>query len=121
MNESEKTAETTIEKETETVDKKNTIVKICETIDVKSLLNLGDNQEILNSKKITSSNNDVITVNEDGTVVAKDTGKAILTVETPDGNEQQIEVEVVKEDKKTFTSDAEEGQTSGLILPKYVK
>ena len=45
--------------------------------------------------KIISSNSDVITVNEDGTVIAKGLGKAVLTVEAPNGVKSQVEIEVV--------------------------
>lgn len=113
-------SETTTKNETETetessenekASNKNPVVKIGETINVKSLFNLGDNEELLKNTEITSSNNDVIVVNENGTVVAKETGKAILTVKTSNGDEQQLEIEVVKEDINNFSSDAEGGQT----------
>ena len=45
--------------------------------------------------KIISSNSDVITVNKDGTVIAKGLGKAVLTVEAPNGVKSQVEIEVV--------------------------
>lgn len=115
-NKTECETETKTENETESSEKekagnKNPVVKIGETINVKSIFNFEDNEEFLKNSEITSSNNDVIVVNEDGTVVAKEIGKAILTVKTSDGNEQQIEIEVVKEDIKTYSSNAEEVQT----------
>lgn len=45
--------------------------------------------------KLISSNSDVLFVNEDGTILAKGLGKAILTAETKNGVKTQTEIEVV--------------------------
>ena len=57
--------------------------------------------------KFVSSNSDVLTINEDGTIVAKGLGKAILTVEAPNGVKSQVEIEVVDD-----TADIENGETT---------
>ena len=64
-------------------------------IDVKVTVNPSDATYTMSDLKFISSNSDVICVNEDGTIVAKGLGKAILTVEAPNGVKSQIEIEVV--------------------------
>ena len=62
--------------------------------------------------KVISSNSDVITVNEDGTVIAKGLGKAVLTVEAPNGVKSQVEIEVVDSTADTGNEENTENNTN---------
>ena len=76
-------------------------------VDVKLTVNPTDATYNMSDLKFVSSNSDVLTINEDGTIVAKGLGKAILTVEAPNGVKSQVEIEVVDD-----TADIENGETT---------
>ena len=86
-----------------------TTVNVGDTIEIKTTVN-PTNATYPNDIKYTSSNSDIIYVNEDRTIIAKGVGKAVLTAETSNGIKQQIEIEVKaaeegKEDNGAKTSD----------------
>ena len=64
-------------------------------VDVRVTVTPTDATYTMEDLKFTSSNSNILYVNEDGTVTAKALGKALLTVETKDGIKSQIEIEVV--------------------------
>ena len=76
-------------------------------VDIKVTVNPTDATYNISDLKFVSSNSDVLTINEDGTIVAKGLGKAILTVEAPNGVKSQVEIEVVDD-----TADIENGETT---------
>lgn len=76
-------------------------------VDIKVTVNPTDATYNMSDLKFVSSNSDVLTINEDGTIVAKGLGKAILTVEAPNGVKSQVEIEVVDD-----TADIENGETT---------
>ena len=76
-------------------------------VDIKVTVNPTDATYNMSDLKVVSSNSDVLTINEDGTIVAKGLGKAILTVEAPNGVKSQVEIEVVDD-----TADIENGETT---------
>ena len=76
-------------------------------VDVKLTVNPTDATYNMSDLKFVSSNSDVLAINEDGTIVARGLGKAILTVEAPNGVKSQIEIEVVDD-----TADIENGDTT---------
>ena len=76
-------------------------------VDIKVTVNPTDATYNMSDLKFISSNSDVLTINEDGTIVAKGLGKAILTVEAPNGVKSQVEIEVVDD-----TADIENGETT---------
>ena len=92
-------------------------VLIGENVDVKVTVNPADATYNISDLKFISSNSDVLFVSEDGTVVAKGLGKAILTVVAPNGVKSQIEIEVVdsiddpKEDETTGDTTTEENKS----------
>ena len=79
-----------------------TVANIGDIIDIKLTVN-PTNATYADSVKYTSSNSDVILVKEDGTIIAKGAGKAILTAETQNGIKQQIEIEVKDADEANIT------------------
>ena len=72
----------------------DTKANVGDIINVKVAVN-PTNATYPNDIKYTSSNSDIILVREDGTIVAKGAGKAILTAETSNGIKQQLEIEVL--------------------------
>ncbi len=76
-------------------------------VDIKVTVNPTDATYHMSDLKFISSNSDIISINEDGTIVAKGLGKAILTVEAPNGIKSQVEIEVVDD-----TADIENGETT---------
>lgn len=76
-------------------------------VNIKVTVNPNDATYNMSDLKFVSSNSDVLTINEDGTIVAKGLGKAILTVEAPNGVKSQVEIEVVDD-----TADIENGETT---------
>ena len=76
-------------------------------VNIKVTVNPTDATYNMSDLKFVSSNSDVLTINEDGTIVAKGLGKAILTVEAPNGVKSQVEIEVVDD-----TTDIENGETT---------
>ena len=76
-------------------------------VNIKVTVNPTDATYNMSDLKFVSSNSDVLTINEDGTIVAKGLGKAILTVEAPNGVKSQVEIEVVDD-----TADIENGETT---------
>ena len=76
-------------------------------VDIKVIVNPIDATYNMSDLKFVSSNSDVLAINEDGTIVAKGLGKAILTVEAPNGVKSQVEIEVVND-----TADIENGETT---------
>lgn len=76
-------------------------------VDIKVTVNPTDATYNMSDLKFVSSNSDILTINEDGTIVAKGLGKAILTVEAPNGVKSQVEIEVVDD-----TADIENGETT---------
>ena len=60
-------------------------------------------------------------VKEDGTIIAKGAGKAILTAETQNGIKQQIEIEVKDADEANITkavNNKKTNQTKKSLSPK---
>ena len=76
-------------------------------VDIKVTVNPTDATYNMSDLKFVSSNSDVLTINEDGTIIAKGLGKAILTVESPNGVKSQVEIEVVDD-----TADIEDEETT---------
>ncbi len=97
-----------------------TVANIGDIIDIKLTVN-PTNATYADSVKYTSSNSDVILVKEDGTIIAKGAGKAILTAETQNGIKQQIEIEVKDADEANITkavNNKKTNQTKKSLSPK---
>ena len=73
----------------------NSKVNIGDKINLKISTNPSDATNVDNLK-ITSSNNEVIYIDEQGNIIAKTAGKAIITVEAENGVKSQIEIEVLE-------------------------
>ena len=98
----------------------STVANIGDIIDIKLTVN-PTNATYADSVKYTSSNSDVILVKEDGTIIAKGAGKAILTAETQNGIKQQIEIEVKDADEANITkavNNKKTNQTKKSLSPK---
>lgn len=98
----------------------STVANIGDIIDIKLTVN-PTNATYADRIKYTSSNSDVILVKEDGTIIAKGTGKAILTAETQNGIKQQIEIEVKGADEASETKvvdNKKTNQTKKSLSPK---
>ena len=95
-----------------TVNVENSKVNIGDTITLNIKINPSDatNTDIL---KITSSNEDVIYIDENGNIIAKSAGKAIITVEADNGVKNQIEIEVLEPTTGDNTEENENGGMSG--------
>ena len=97
-----------------------TLANIGDIIDIKLTVN-PTNATYADSIKYTSSNSDIIMVKEDGTIIAKGAGKAILTAETQNGIKQQIEIEVKDTDGANETKvvdNKKTNQTKKSLSPK---
>ena len=88
-----------------------TVANIGDIIDIKLTVN-PTNATYADSIKYTSSNSDIIMVKEDGTIIAKGAGKAILTAETQNGIKQQIEIEVKDTDGANETKVVDNKKTN---------
>ena len=98
----------------------STVANVGDIIDIKLTVN-PTNATYADSIKYTSSNSDVVLVKEDGTIIAKGTGKAILTAETQNGIKQQIEIEVKGADEASETKvvdNKKTNQTKKSLSPK---
>lgn len=98
----------------------STVANVGDIIDIKLTVN-PTNATYADSIKYTSSNSDVILVKEDGTIIAKGAGKAILTAETQNGIKQQIEIEVKDADEANITkavNNKKTNQTKKSLSPK---
>lgn len=95
-----------------TVNVENSKVNIGDTITLNIKINPSDatNTDTL---KITSSNEDVIYIDENGNIIAKSAGKAIITVEADNGVKNQIEIEVLEPTTGDNTEENENGGMSG--------
>ena len=78
-----------------TVDVENSKVNIGDTIKLNINLEPTDatNKDTV---RITSSNPDVVFIDENGNIIAKSAGKAIISVEAENGIKDQIEIEVIE-------------------------
>ena len=79
-----------------TIHVENSQVNIGDTIKLNIQVNPDDATNQANLK-LTSSDNDIISIDEQGNIVAKSVGKAIITVEADNGIKNQIEIEVLEE------------------------
>ena len=79
-----------------TIHVENSQVNIGDTIKLNIQVNPDDATNQANLK-LTSSDNDIISIDEQGNIVAKSVGKAILRVEADNGIKNQIEIEVLEE------------------------
>lgn len=79
-----------------TIHVENSQVNIGDTIKLNIQVNPNDATNQANLK-LTSSDNDIISIDEQGNIVAKSVGKAIITVEADNGIKNQIEIEVLEE------------------------
>ncbi len=96
----------------------DTTVKLGSTINVVTSVN-PVNASNPNDLTFISSNSDIIFVNDDGSIVAKGIGKAILTVETANGVRDQIEIEVIEDkDAETTNEETQTGKLNNSIAPK---
>ena len=73
----------------------NSQVNIGETVKLNIQINPTDATNV-KDLHITSSNKDVVFIDEQGNIIAKSAGKAIITVEANNGVKEQIEIEVLE-------------------------
>ena len=102
------------------IEAKNTTLEVGDTTEI--VVNVvPEDASLPLDYTITSSDNDVVSINEDGTITAKKAGKSILTVKAASGAIGQVEIEVVEEIKDSpNTGDIAVGALIALMVVSIV-